>query len=99
MKDIATDCEQSTRGIISKGIGEMNSSKINKLPQLKSVKRTIRNYKSISNENCGSPTCAAEIVIPEKYKTSLKGEPFLLYDSGFGVEQGLIYAKYFKKDI
>ena len=68
----------------------MNSSTINKLPQLESVKRTIRNYKSLSIENCGSPTCAAEIVIPEKYKTSLKGEPFLLYDSGFGDEQRII---------
>ena len=90
MKDIASNSEQSTRGILSIGIGEMNSSTINKLPQLESVKRTIRNYKSLSIENCGSPTCAAEIVIPEKYKTSLKGEPFLLYDSGFGDEQRII---------
>ena len=90
MKDIASNSEQITRGILSIGIGEMNSSTINKLPQLESVKRTIRNYKSLSIENCGSPTCATEIVIPEKYKTSLKGEPFLLYDSGFGDEQRII---------
>ena len=47
MKDIASNSEQSTRGILSIGIGEMNSSTINKLPQLESVKRTIRNYKSL----------------------------------------------------
>ena len=33
--------------------------------------------------NCGNPTCAAEIQIPEQYKVTLKDEPFLLYDSGY----------------
>ena len=90
MKDIASNSEQSTRGILSLGIEEMHPSTVNKLPKLESVKRTIRNYKSMSIENCGSPTCAAEIVIPEKYKNSLKGEPFLLYDSGYGDQQRIV---------
>ena len=47
-------------------------------------KRTIRNYKSVSDVNCGNPTCAAEIQIPEQYKVTLKDEPLLLYDSGYG---------------
>ena len=29
-------------------------------------------------------------MIPEKYKTTLKGDPFLLFDSGFGDEQRMI---------
>ena len=90
MKDIASNSEQSTRGILSLGIEEMHPSTVNKLRKLESVKRTIRNYKSMSIENCGSPTCAAEIVIPEKYKNSLKGEPFLLYDSGYGDQQRIV---------
>ena len=48
MKEIASDSEQSTRDILSIGIGEMNPCTINKLLKLESVKRTIRNYKSIS---------------------------------------------------
>ena len=90
MKDIASNSEQSTRGILSLGIEEMHPSTVNKLRKLESVKRTIRNYKSMSIENCGSPTCAAEIVIPEKYKNSLKGEPYLLYDSGYGDQQRIV---------
>ena len=90
MKDIASNSEQSTRGILSLGIEEMLPNTVNKLPNLESMKRTIRNYKSMSIENCGSPTCAAEIVIPEKYKNSLKGEPFLLYDSGYGDQQRIV---------
>ena len=90
MKDLASVTEQSTRGILSSGIETMQPSTINKLPQLESVKRTIRNYKNISIEICGNPTTAAEIVIPDKYKITLKGEPFLLYVSGFGDQQRII---------
>ena len=90
MKDLASVTEQSTRGILSSGIETMHPSTVNKLPQLESVKRTIRNYKSISIESCGNPTTPAEIVIPDKYKITLKGEPFLLYDSGFGDQQRII---------
>ena len=90
MKDTASNSEQSTRGILSSGLEKMHPSTVSKLPQLESVKRTIRNYKSMSIENCGNPTCAAEIIIPEKYKNSLKGETFLLDDSGFGDQQRII---------
>ena len=90
-KEIAANSEQSTRGILSIGIGEMNPCAINKLPKLESVKRTIRNYKSISIENCGNPTCAAEIVFPEKYTKFLKGEPFYCMIQGLGMREGSIY--------
>ena len=68
----------------------MHPSTVNNLPKLESVKRTIRNYKSISIESCGNPSTTSEIVIPDKYKITLKGEPFLLYDSGFGDQQRII---------
>ena len=48
---------------------------IAQLPKLESVKRTIRTHKSKSEENCGNPTCAAEILIAEKYKVTLMEEP------------------------
>ena len=50
-------------------------------------------HKSKSEENCGSPTCAAEIIIADKYKVTVKGEPFLLFDSGFGdVNRMILFA-------
>ena len=84
LKQHSLNSEESTRVILSSGIATMSSSTIAKLPKLSSVKRTIRNYKSVSDVNCGNPTCAAEIQIPEQYKVTLKDEPFLLYDSGYG---------------
>ena len=40
--------------------------------------------------SCGNPTCAAEIVIPDKYKSTLNGDAFLLFNSGIGDEQRII---------
>lgn len=68
----------------------MQPSNMNKFPKIESIKRMIRNHKSVGIENCGKPTCAAEIVIPEKYLTTLKGKPFLMYDSGFGDKERII---------
>ena len=83
-KSLAKKSEQSTRSILSTMLETINSGTFNKLPKLESVKRTIRSYKNISIESCGQPRDAASIIIPPKYTLSLKGEQFLLYDSGFG---------------
>ena len=90
MKNLATTSEQSTRGFLSLGTATMHQMTINKLPKLESVKRTIRNYICKNVESCGNPNCAAEIVIPDKYKSTLKGDRFLLFDSGIGDEQRII---------
>ena len=82
MKNLATTSEQSTRGILSLGTATMHQITINKLPKLESVKRTIRKYKCKNVESFGNQTCAAEIVIPDKYKRTLEGDPFLLFDPG-----------------
>ena len=68
VKERSIDSEESTRVILSYCIEQMGASSVAQLPKLESVKRTIRTYKSRSEENCGNPTCAAEIIVPEKYK-------------------------------
>ena len=93
VKERSINSEESTRVILSHGIERMGSSSIAQLPKLESVKRIIRMHKSKSEENYGNPTCAAEIIIAEKYKVTVKGEPFLLFDSGFGdVNRIIIFA-------
>ena len=54
------------------------------------MKRTIHKCKSVTEINCGNPTCAAEIQIPQKYNVTLKDEPFLLHDSGCGDNNRMI---------
>ena len=62
-KQRSINSEESSR-LLSIAIEQMLSSSIAKLPNLDSVKRTIRNYKKVSQVSCGNPTCAAEILIP-----------------------------------
>ena len=50
---------------------------------------------SKSEENCGSPTCDAEIIIADKFKVTVKGKQFLLFDSAFGdVNRMIIFANH-----
>ena len=90
IKSTAKNSEQSTRAILSTSLETMHSSIINTFPKIESVKRTIRVYKSSGIESCGHPGNAAEIIIPDKYKQTSKGDPFLLFDSGYGDEQRII---------
>ena len=90
VKERSKDSEESTRAILSIGIEQMTSPSIAKLPNLDSVKRTIRNCKNIAQVSCGAPNSPAEILIPPLYKLTLKQEPFLLYDSGYGDKNRMI---------
>ena len=90
IKSMATNSEQNTRAIISTSLETMHPSVVNTFRKLESVKRIIRVYKSASVEFSGHPESAAGIIIPDKYKTTLKGDPFLLFDSGFGDQQRMI---------
>ena len=80
MKDRAVSSEDTTRSILSSGLGLMTDSSISALPKLDSLKRRIRRQKSLA-EKFDNSASADQIIIPEKYKLSIKGEQFLLYDS------------------
>ena len=84
LKTEASESEMSTRSLLSKAVQSLPAESINKLPKLDSVKKTIRNCKRIQDDDFGNPTTCAEIVIPNSYALTHKGENFLLFDSGIG---------------
>ena len=77
IKTAAANSEQSTRGILSTELQSIHTTTINAFPKLESVKRTIRSYKSRGIESCGHPENASDIIIPDKYRNTHKGDPFL----------------------
>ena len=83
MKTRAENSEESTRLIFASGIGTMTDSAISTLVKFDSLKRTIRRHKS-GREDFNISTSAEDITIPEKFRTTLKGQSFLLFDSGIG---------------
>jgi len=55
---------------------------IAKLPPLKSMARTIRSVKNRSQAPRPNPNSLGELELPEELMSTLRNEPFLLYDSG-----------------
>ena len=90
LKIAARNSEVSTRNLLFISVVNFTTETINKLPKLDSVKRTIRNYKSIDEENVGNPSSCADIIIPSMCNSTLRGESFLLSDSGMGDTNRLI---------
>ena len=79
MKERALNSESSTKSILASGLELMNESSLAALSKFDSIKRTIRRSKSRA-ENFDNLVTAGEIVIPEKYKLTSKGQQF--FDSG-----------------
>ena len=67
--------EESTRLIFAYGFATMGDSSLAKLPNIDSIKRTIRKHKN-GLEVLSNPAHASEIQIQDKYKVTSKGEHF-----------------------
>ena len=79
--------------ILSKCITNLDEASIIALPRLDSVKRTIRRHKCLDVDTSINQASAAEMIIPDKYRITLKSELFLIYDSGIGdSNRMLIYS-------
>ena len=61
----------------------MTDSAISNLVKFDSLKRTIRRQKC-GKEIFSVSTSAEDITIPEKFRVPLKGQSFILFDSGIG---------------
>ena len=81
MKDRA---KTQTRLILSKGMVELSESSEASLPTLNSVKRTIRRHKCLDEDTSINQASVSDLLIPDKYMITLKGELFLMFDSGIG---------------
>ena len=91
MKHRAMNSNDSTRSILATGLETMTDSTISKLSKFDSIKRTICRQRC--SESFTLSALPEEISIPKKFKITLKGQQFLLFDSGIGdVERLLIFG-------
>lgn len=66
-----------------------------RLPSLETMKRTVRKIRqraNMANEGPPSYTNRCQIVFPPLYTETIKGDEFLLYDSGANEQRILIFA-------
>ena len=93
MKECASNSGEKPWLILSKCITNLDEASIIALPRLDSVKRTIRRHKCLDEDTSINQASAAEMIIPDKYRITLKSELFLIYDSGIGdSNRMLIYS-------
>ena len=84
MKECAPNSGEKLLLILSKGISKLDETTIITLPRLDSIKRTIRRHKCLDEDSSINQASAAELIIPDIYRITLKGELLLIYDSGIG---------------
>ncbi|RWS20639.1 uncharacterized protein B4U80_09577, partial [Leptotrombidium deliense] len=92
MKDKAstsTDTPQHIIGEISENLGLSVSCK---LPKIKLLKRTIQRTRKQVNGSPANPNSLQELVIPDRYTKTRKGDDFLFFDSGPGPERIIVFA-------
>jgi len=68
--------------MINTAVQGLSEVAIAKLPPLKSMARTIRSVKNRSQAPRPNPNSLGELELPEELMSTLRNEPFLLYDSG-----------------
>lgn len=81
IRNAAITTRDTPQFIISNHVHKISSSSVNKFPEIKTVKRTIRNIRN-RNEIHSLPASKEDMVLPDEYKQTMRGEPFLLFDSG-----------------
>ncbi|XP_068211896.1 uncharacterized protein, partial [Palaemon carinicauda] len=63
-----------------------------KLPSISNIKRNIRNIRAKKNYVPALPDCQEDLIIPEDFTKTHKGELFLMYDSGPTNDRILIFS-------
>ena len=83
IKRKAADTQETTHSIVVSEISKLNEESAVYLPRLDSLKRPICRSRKRAENVPSEPTSLNTLQIPEAYTKTNKGEPFLLYDSGF----------------
>ena len=92
MKRRARDTNDTTHYIIGDSLETETESTVIKLPKLHSLKRTVRRERQTNNAAPVQPESLQDLVLPPEYQITTKGENFMLYDSGPGIQWIIIFG-------
>ena len=70
----------------------VNEGAATKLPKLESLKSTIRRQRQVTNNVQPQPISLQILEVPEQYKRTVKGDEFLIFDSGPELHRILIFS-------
>ncbi|RWS19276.1 uncharacterized protein B4U80_09559, partial [Leptotrombidium deliense] len=92
MKEKASTSTESPQQIIAGISGNLSLSVSCKLPKVKLMKRTIQRTRIKDSDAPINPNSLEELVIPERYTKTVKGDDFMFFDSGPTPERIIIFA-------
>ncbi|XP_015118795.1 uncharacterized protein LOC107042309 [Diachasma alloeum] len=67
--------------VVTHVVGKGDNATTARLPAVDNMKRTFRRYRAQHNSLPADPKSANELTIPEEFRHTLKGDPFLFWDS------------------
>ena len=92
MKKAAKSLKEPTTTLVTTAIGEASIFTAPELPDAHLLARTVRRVRQHNNPQFQTPQSLADLDIPNEYKQTDKGEPFLYYDSEGDKKRFLIYT-------
>lgn len=81
IKERAIKSRDTPQTIIAGMSATLSDAACSSFPTLNSIRRTIHNARMKDNACPSLPKTTSELVIPEKYKKTSKGDNFLIYDN------------------
>ena len=92
IKRKAQNTQATTYQFIVENVMTVSLGAAAKLPKFKSLKRTIRRQRQVTNNVQPQPIILEDLEIPKVYKITVKGDEFLLLDSGPEFHRILIFG-------
>ena len=92
IKAKAKTTQESTHKIVASTLKDTSTTVAGLLPPVRFIKQTVRRARRLDGVPLANPAKLDELVIPDVYKKTIKGEQFLMYDSGSGPHRILIFT-------
>lgn len=93
IRQLAESTQAQPHTLISTALEETNAHLFaTKLPPMRNLKRTVRNIRQKKLAAPSLPSSCTELCLPTQYTETVRGEPFLLYDSGPAENRILIFS-------
>jgi hypothetical protein len=92
VKAKATTTQESTHQIVAGTLRGTSTAVAGQLPHVRSIKQTVRRARRHDGVPLANPANIDDLVIPDVYKKTMKGDDFLKYDSGSAPNRILIFT-------
>ena len=92
LKRRALDTEETAQQIITQELENISEQASTHIPAIRTIRRGIRRYRQHAGNPHPVPQTPEEIVIPDEYKVTSRGEDFLLYDGGDDENRILLFS-------